>query len=473
MPADLKTDVVILGAGTAGTYALREVRRAGLDFRLVDQGPLGTTCARVGCMPSKAALHAGALWQTRQALHKLGVDAAGLALDTAQAWAHVRAQRDDFAQAAADNARRAAGKRLIMGRARFLEPTRIEVQAENGRQRLQARAVVIATGSRPVVPGFLWAVSDRVVTTDNIFDLEALPDAIAVLGLGAIGLEMGLALARLGLTVTGADLAPHVAGIADPELARRARERFGREMGLWLDVNARVEPAAGGVRLLADGRVFEAPLLLAALGRRPNVDALALAEAGFDVDDQGMPGFDPNTLQVGDLPVFIAGDVNADRPLLHEAADQGAIAGYNAAHMTPMHFARKPSILIAFSNPDVISVGQPYDALEPDQVVTGTADGGSNGRTRILDATSSLLHVYADRRSGRLLGAAAVSAGGEHLAHLLAWAIKRGETAKSLLTMPFYHPTVEEMLQTALQEIVRKTTTDTVDALPFGLEFME
>lgn len=473
MNTDLHTDVAIIGAGTAGTYALREVKRAGLDFRLIDQGPLGTTCARVGCMPSKAALHAGALWHTRRSLHQLGVDTSGLTLDRSQAWAHVRRQRDGFAHGAAEAARKAAGERLIMGRARFVAPTRLAIETADGRQQLQARAVIIATGSRPVLPDLLDAVQDRTVTTDSIFDLEQLPAAMAILGLDAIGLEMGLALARLGVQVTGADLASQVTGIADPELARRAEQRFGKEMTLWLNAHASVERTAGGVLLKAGQRQFEAPLLLAALGRRPNVDGLGLADAGIDVDEQGMPGFDRHTLQVGEQPVFMAGDANADRPLMHEAADQGAIAGYNAAHMAPLHFARKQAVNIAFTDPDVISTGQAYDALEPEQMVIGTAEGTDNGRTRILGATDGLLRIYADRRSGRLLGAAAVCADGEHLAQLLAWAIQRGETAKSLLTLPFYHPTVEEMLQTALQDIMRQTPSDPVDALPFGLEFMK
>lgn len=468
-----KTDVAIIGAGTAGTYALREVKRAKRDFRLIDHGPLGSTCARVGCMPSKAALHAGALWQGRQAMRELGVDASGLALDRATAWARVRKQRDRFASGTADQVRKAAGERLIMGRARFLEPTLLEIQTDTGRQQLQARSIIIATGSRPVVPDFLREVRDRTITTDDIFDLQDLPATIAILGLGAIGLEMGLALARLGVQVTGADLAPQIAGVSDPELAQRATQHFSREMALWLGVHARVERSGAGILLRAGERQVEAPLLLAALGRRPNVDELGLAEAGFELDDRGLPAFDRHTLQVGKLPVFMAGDANADRPLMHEAADQGAIAGYNAVHMTPLHFARKTRIRIAFSNPDVIGVGQPLDTLDPDRIVTGTARGNANGRALILDAEDSLLRIYADRASGQLLGAAALSVGGEHLAHLLAWAIQRGETAKSLLTLPFYHPTVEEMLQAALQDIMRQTASDTVDALPFGLEFMD
>ena len=99
----------------------------------------------------------------------------------------------------------------------------------------------------------------------------------------------------------------------------------------------------------------------------------------------------------------------------------------------------------------VISVGQPYDALAPDEIVTGTAEGSANGRARILGAEDSLLHVYAECSSGRLLGAAAVCAGGEHLAHLLAWSLQHNLTVDDILQLPFYHPVVEEGLRSALQ----------------------
>lgn len=453
----IDTDVVIIGAGSAGLYALREVRRAGRDFRLIDRGPLGSTCARVGCMPSKVALHSGAGWAARHALTDFGVRGIGeLSIDLAQVWARLREQRDGFAGNTADNARSAAGDRLLEGQARFLEPTLIEVESPRGIQRIRAASVVIATGSRPVMPGWLEAVRDRTVNTDELFELKTLPGRIGILGLGAIGLEMGLALSRLGIRVTGADLAAAVGGIVDPVVAGRAGTHFAREMDLWLGVETRLEPTDTGIRMSAGDRKTEVDLLIAALGRRPNVDGLGLEEAGFPLDQRGTPLFDPATMQIGNLPVYIAGDANADRPLMHEAADEGAIAGYNAARQESARFERKVSLGIAFTDPDVVTVGTPFNALPAEGVVIGAAEGSRNGRARILGAAESLLRVYADGRDGRLLGAAMMSVDGEHLGHLLAWAIQRGETARDLLSLPFYHPVVEEMLQMALQDIVKQ-----------------
>ena len=157
----LQVDVAIIGAGTAGLYALREVKRAKKSFVLIDKGPLGTTCARVGCMPSKVALHAAELWSMRNEQKQFGISGTEqLQIDRNKAWAKVRAMRDGFADGAASNAIKSADGHLIMGKARFLEPTVLTVEGEEEVWRIDAQAVVIAVGSRPVVPEFLAPFSD-------------------------------------------------------------------------------------------------------------------------------------------------------------------------------------------------------------------------------------------------------------------------------------------------------------------------
>ena len=468
MTKEMQTDVAIIGAGSAGLYALREVRRTGKDFVLIDGGPLGTTCARVGCMPSKVALHSGAQWAARNALAAIGISGMeNMRIDLRITWAALRKHRDNFTESAAQKARSNAGDKLLDGRARFLEPTLLEVDGAAGRKLVRAKSVVIANGSSPVLPDWLEPVRSRTISTDDLFELESLPASIGILGLGALGLEMGLALGRLGVKVVGADLAGTLGGIIDPVIAERAAARFGKELPLWLGAKTSVEAREDGVMLRAGDKEAKVDMLLAALGRRPNVEGLNLAAAGFPLDERGIPAFDPATMQIGDLPVFIAGDANGDRPLMHEAADEGSIAGYNAARATPIRFQRKVPLAIAFCDPDVVSVGAQLDTLSPDSIIIGTADGDGNGRAIILDGEESLLRLYADASSGQLLGGAMVATGGEHLAHLLAWAIQRQETAASLLRLPFYHPVLEEMLQTALQDIVRQSKSK--PPYPFGL----
>ena len=155
MKPEIRTDVAIIGAGSAGLYAMREVRQAGRSFVLIDHGPLGTTCARVGCMPSKVALHAGAMWAARKEIAG-GGGLETLSLDTAQVWAALRKQRDQFASRPAKAARSMAGEFLLEGPARFREPGVLEVRLGDEVQIVRAGAVVIATGSRPAAVGRAW-----------------------------------------------------------------------------------------------------------------------------------------------------------------------------------------------------------------------------------------------------------------------------------------------------------------------------
>ena len=450
-------DVAIIGAGTAGLYALREVRRARKSFVLIDHGPLGTTCARVGCMPSKVALHEGQMWSSRFDLAHIGVSGIdGMTIDKQQAWVAMRVKRDGFVGHTAERAIHAAGDALVEGRARFLEPTVLEVSTATGPLIVKAGAIVIATGSKPILPDWLASVRDRVVTTDELFEMPDVPVSMGVLGLGAIGVEMGLALSRLGVKVTGAGLSPFIAGITDPVINERAIARFGREMTMWLGAPVTVEPAADGVLMRAGDRQEKVDRLLVSIGRVPNVAGLNLAEAGLPLDASGLPVFDKATMQMGAWPVFIAGDANGDRPLMHEAADEGVIAGFNAARGASQRFKRKVPFGIVFSDPDVASIGARFDELDASGIVVGSVEGEVNARSRVIDETESLIRIYADAASGRLLGAAMLVPRGEHIAHLLAWSIQRGETAESLMQMPFYHPVIEEMLPLALQDIVRK-----------------
>ncbi len=455
MPPPLTTDVAIIGAGTAGLTAFHEVTRTGKSALLIDHGPLGSTCARVGCMPSKAALHAGQRWATLRELLN-GAKAPAGTVSPDDLWREARATRDMLAAGAAQRTVTAAGDRLLMGTARFVDRRTLDVDG----RRVNARAFIVATGSRPVVPAAFTALGGRLLTTDTLFDLEELPRRIGIMGLGVIGLEMGLALARLGVRVVAGDLKATLAGIADPEVDARAIQRFGSELTMWL--GRPVEALADGesIVLRSGNEAENVDMVLAALGRRPNLEALDLVQAGIPSDAHGRPALDPYTLRAGTSCVFLAGDVAADRPLLHEAADEGLIAARGALQMLDgnagMPPARHVPLSIVFSDPDIASVGESFDRLDMTRTVIGTAQGSGNGRSRILGAEGNLVRVYADRVDGTLRGASLIAIHGEHLAHLLAWAIQRGETVNGLLAVPYYHPSIEEMLQSALKDAARQ-----------------
>ena len=440
-------DVIILGAGSAGLAALREVRKRTDHWRIVNDGPWGTTCARVGCMPSKMLIEAANAYHARRALHTFGIEGAdALRVDLPAVLRRVRALRDDFV--AGTLAATDAGERASSGHARLLDAQRVEV---NG-QVHTARRIIIATGSRPIVPEDWLAFGDRILTTDTLFEQPTLGPRVAVIGLGPLGVEIAQALARLGVEVMAFATGKSVAGLSDPAINDALLARLKDEFIVNVGDKAELREVAGGVQVTNGSATVVVDQVVAAMGRRPNLEHLGLDTLGVALDDKGRPPIDPCTLQVGDLPVFIAGDADGDRPLLHEAADEGHIAGLNALAPTPRGFARRTPLAITFSQPQAAVVGQRHADLPEGQWVGGTVDFARQGRARVAQCNHGRLNVYAEHGSGRLLGAELCAPAGEHMAHLLALAVEQRLTVHDLLRMPFYHPVLEEGLRTALRD---------------------
>ncbi|KLR58133.1 dihydrolipoyl dehydrogenase [Diaphorobacter sp. J5-51] len=440
-------DVIILGAGSAGLAALREVRKRTDHWRIVNDGPWGTTCARVGCMPSKMLIEAANAYHARRALHTFGIEGAdALRVDLPAVLRRVRALRDDFV--AGTLAATDAGERAISGHARLLDAQRVEV---NG-QVYTARRIIIATGSRPIVPEDWLAFGDRILTTDTLFEQPTLGPRVAVIGLGPLGVEIAQALARLGVEVMAFATGKTVAGLSDPAINDALLARLKDEFIVNVGDKAELREVAGGIQVTNGSATVVVDQVVAAMGRRPNLEHLGLDTLGVALDDKGRPPIDPCTLQVSDLPVFIAGDADGDRPLLHEAADEGHIAGLNALAPTPRGFARRTPLAITFSQPHAAVVGQRHADLPQGQWVVGTVDFARQGRARVAQCNHGRLNVYAEHGSGRLLGAELCTPAGEHMAHLLALAVEQRLTVHDLLRMPFYHPVLEEGLRTALRD---------------------
>ncbi len=250
--------------------------------------------------------------------------------------------------------------------------------------------------------------------------------------------------------------------ISDPEIQEAAAKSFGQELDIRRALNFSAELSAKGVdfhwrdendRAHSESFAF----VLAAAGRRSNIDPLGLGEAGIAVGPNGVPAFDPATCQIEGSSVFIAGDVTDDRPLLHEAADEGRIAGFNAAHFPDLHrHRRKTPLSIVFCDPQIAVVGEPAKTLDPERTEVGSVDYGDQGRARVMGQNQGKVRIYGDRSSGRLLGAEMVGPRVEHTAHLLAWVTQRGLTAAEALELPFYHPVIEEGIRTGLRDLARK-----------------
>lgn len=461
-----QVDVAIIGSGTAGLNAMGRAKWAEKSFVLINGGEAGTTCARVGCMPSKAFIQVAEDFHRKSVYDRMGIENhEGMTLNIPEAMEYVRDLRDTFVDRVLSNSTdHLSEEEFIEQYAHFIAPDLLEL--EDGR-RIHAKKIVIATGSTPIVPEAWKTFGERIVTTDNFFELEDLPASMAVIGLGVIGLELGQAISRMGVEVTGIDLAERIGGITDPEVNKAAVDVISKEFPLWLGHSAEIsEETDGRLRVTAGDNSVVVDKVLASMGRRPNLESLKLENAGITLDERGIPVYDANTMRVGDSNIFIAGDLNADRPILHEAGDEGKIAGYNAAHDQVRAFRRKTPLTIVFSDPNIVSVGARFTDLEPDSFKVGEMKIAPVGRALIMAKNRGVIRVYGDKKSGRLLGAEMVTPKGENLGHLLAWCIQKEMTAGDLMQMPYYHPVLEEALQAAINALYHQVEANNPGPIP-------
>lgn len=449
-----KFDVVIIGAGSAGLSALREVRKRTDNFVIINDGPWGTTCARVGCMPSKLLIEAANAFQRRFSFDEFGITGANqLGLDDVKVMQRLRKLRDDFV-ASTVKTTDALGERAISGRVRILSPNRVVVNGE----KFNTRKIIIATGSRPVIPSSWPELGKHLLTTDTLFELETLPKSVAVIGMGPVGLEMAQALSRLGVRVTGFGSRSFIGGISDPFINQTAVKLLAEEFPLYLGnrANVVVNSENNAITVRAGEVAVEVDSVLAALGRQPNIDDIGLDALGVSLDEKGLPSINPVTLQIEDLPVFLAGDANKRFPILHEAADDGHIAGLNATSDELICFKRRVPLAVVFTDPNIAMVGQSFSSLDHENILTGEVSFSNQGRARSAQLNRGALRVYAAANNGQLLGAEMCAPAGEHFAHLLALAISQSLSVWDLLRIPFYHPVLEEGLRTALRDLSSK-----------------
>ncbi|HSV17246.1 MAG TPA: dihydrolipoyl dehydrogenase [Casimicrobiaceae bacterium] len=467
---ELHTDVAVIGAGTAGLAAYRAARSAGKRALVIEGGRYGTTCARIGCMPSKLliapaeAAHA----VERFAAFGLAIDGA-VKVDGKAVMERVRRERDRFVGFVLESVERLPAADKLRGYARFVDDTTLLVTSDSqagGDTMVHAPRIVIATGSSPHVPPHFAALGDRLVVNDDVFEWQDLPGSVAVFGPGVIGLELGQALHRLGVRVKIFGRGGGVGPLGDPAVLECARRTFGAELYLDTDARAEVEREGDAVRVsyrALDGssRVELFDYVLAATGRRPNVAGLDLAKTSLKLDRFGVPLFDRATMRAGASSIFIAGDASNDVPLLHEAADEGRIAGTNAArHPDVRPGLRRAGLGVVFTDPQIAIVGGGYAATRELHHVTGLVSFEDQGRSRVMLRNRGLLHVYAEVATGLFLGAEMIGPDAEHIGHLLAWARQMNLAVEQMLEMPFYHPVIEEGLRTALRDAQAKLTVE-------------
>lgn len=462
-------DVVIIGAGSGGLSARREVAKKTDNYLVVNSGPLGTTCARVGCMPSKVLIQTANDFYRRDKFSTEGIiGAENLTLNKVKIMQHVRSLRDRFVRGVVSDMESWQGEKLLSKKARFVSPFELDCEGES----VKAKKIVIAVGSRPNIPKPIQDYKSYVLTTDQIFELETLPESVAVVGLGVIGLELGQAMHRLGVRVTMIGRRKVFAGITDPDLNEYVASKFTEELDISFDGINSASEKNGKLAIVSGKREILVDRVLVASGRDTNIDRINIESLGGELDAKGVPAFDADTFQLRDHShIFLAGDVTGENQILHEASDEGKIAGFNAVNPITKFQTRSP-LAITFSDPNIASVGLTYAELSNRKTdfAIGEVSFEGQGRSIVKLKEIGLLRIYGDKSTGELLGAEMFGPEAEHIAHLLSWVIEQRLDVNKVLSFPFYHPVIEEGLRTALRDLRSKIDAQSSSPLEIRLK---
>ncbi|MFL7010375.1 dihydrolipoyl dehydrogenase [Enterovibrio norvegicus] len=462
----LNVDVAIIGGGTAGLGAYRAAKAHADNVVMIEGGPYGTTCARVGCMPSKLLIAAAEAVHHIEKAPGFGIHPQGeILINGREVMDRVKRERDRFVGFVLEGVDDIPAEDKIAGYAKFIDNNTLVVDDHT---RIEAKRIVIATGSRPAWPAPWNDLGDRLIVNDDVFDWDDLPSSVAVFGPGVIGLELGQSLKRLGVDVVMFGVGGQVGPLTDPTVMAYADKTFNEE--IYLDPDAKVEEMVREgdnvhIRFIdkqGETQRIAVDYVLAATGRRPNVDKLDIENTDMELDARGVPTADPYTMQTSVASIFVAGDASNQLPLLHEAADQGRIAGDNAGRFPDIRAGlRRSKISAVFSDPQIAMVGETYKEITTRLGTcgcfeTGTVSFEGQGRSRVMLRNKGVLNVYGEQGTGRFLGAEMMGPNAEHLAHLLAWAHQNKMTISQMLDMPFYHPVIEEGVRTALRDLNAK-----------------
>ena len=451
-----EVEYAILGIGTAGLGAFSRIRKQTDSVLLIQHGPYGTTCARVGCMPSKMLIAAGDLAHAIDEGAYFGIDG-HYQVNGKRVFERLKQDRaEKFVGSVLNYVDSIRDQFKVEGKATFVDPHTIDV---DGKLRVKADKIILTCGSAPYVSPVFEPLQHELDTSDTIFELDDLPRSLAVVGLGVIALELGQAFHRLGVETTLYGRSGRIGSFTHPDMQREVMKTLQQELNIIPQGDfTHVTKVAGGYELTyrtGGGeiitRTYERVLL--ASGRISNLRSMKLENAGLTLDSRGLPQYDPLTMQCGDAPVFIAGDATEDLPLWHEAYIEGRIAATSAINFpTRKEGKRNPGMGIYFTDPQMASVGAVYSSLNPDQTIIGRARMAQGPRHEIYNDRRGMIQVYVDKNSGILLGAEIFGRGGEHMAQTLVLAIEHEMTVGEILQMPVYHPSLEEVMKDALNK---------------------
>lgn len=456
-----EVEYAIIGVGTAGLGAFSRIRRQTDSVVLIQHGPYGTTCARVGCMPSKMILVAADLAHAIDQGSYFGIDGS-YQVNGKRVFERIHQDRaEKFVGGVMKYVNSIDDQFKIEGQAKFVDPHTIDV---DGRVQIKAKKIILACGSTPNIGKVFEPLRHELDTSDTIFELDDLPKSLAVVGLGVIALELGQAFHRLGVPTTLYGRSGRIGSFTHPDMQREVMKTLQQELDIIPQGQfTKATKVDGGYELsyrTGEGeeitRTFERVLL--ASGRVSNLRTMNLDNSGLVIDERGLPQYDLLTMQCGDSHIFIAGDATEDLPLWHEAYIEGRIAADSAiAYPTRKEGVRTAGLGVFFTDPQMATVGASYADLDPEKIIIGQSRMGNGPRHEVYNDHRGMIQIYADKENGTLLGAEIFGRGAEHMAHTLVLAIEHGMSASEMLQMPVYHPTLEEVMKGALTKLMFKS----------------
>ncbi|ODN70523.1 dihydrolipoyl dehydrogenase [Methylobrevis pamukkalensis] len=452
-------DLIVIGTGPGGYVCAIRAAQLGLKVAVVEKRAThGGTCLNVGCIPSKALLHASEMFEEAgHAFAKLGIRVGTPELDLPGMMGH----KDATVKSNVDGVGFLLKKNKIephRGTGRILGPGKVEVTAEDGTKSvLEARAIVIATGSDVATLPGVTIDEKTVVSSTGAIALEKVPRHLVVIGAGVIGLELGSVWARLGARVTVVEYLDRILPGMDAEIAKQF-QRILAKQGFDFRLGAKVtgvtpgaegaslvfEPVAGGA-----AETIEADVVLCAVGRKAYTDGLGLDEIGVARDARGRVETDGHYKTSVD-GIYAIGDVIAGPMLAHKAEDEGmALAELLAGKAGHVNYDVIPGVV--YTMPEVASVGKTEEELKAAGVAynVGKFPFSANGRARAALKSDGLVKVLADAQTDRVLGVHILGAGAGEMIHEAAVLMEFGGSSEDLARTCHAHPTMSEAVKEA------------------------
>lgn len=454
-------DLVVIGTGPGGYVCAIKAAQLGMKVAVVEKrATFGGTCLNVGCIPSKALLHASEVFaHAKHGMEDLGVEVSGTTLNLDKMMGH----KDATVKSNVDGVAFLFKKNKIdsfIGTGKIVSAGKVSVTAEDGGvQEIEAKNIVIATGSDVAgIPGVPVEIDEKViVSSTGGIALDKVPGHMVVVGGGVIGLELGSVWMRLGAKVTVVEYLDTILGGMDGEVSKQF-QRILAKQGMIFNLGAKVtgvqksetgakvtfEPVKGG-----DAQTIDADVVLVATGRKPFTAGLGLEEAGVVLDNRGRVEIDGH--YATNVPgIYAIGDVVKGPMLAHKAEDEGvALAEILAGQHGHVNYDVIPGVV--YTQPEVASVGKTEEELKAAGVAykAGKFPFTANGRARAMQATDGFVKVLADKETDRVLGVHIIGFGAGEMIHEAAVLMEFGGSSEDLGRTCHAHPTMSEAVKEA------------------------